>query len=113
MTVADESAIAALPRLKAAAAALADPRTIAPDAAETLIATARPFYYFNAGLHSSETGSPASRPHIETEARRCAYVLGLEPCQPDGGGNRVWTRIDQLQDYFPASQFFDRAGEQL
>ena len=32
-----------------------------------------------------ETGSPASRPRIEAEARTCAYVLGLEPSQPDGG----------------------------
>jgi glutamate carboxypeptidase len=32
-----------------------------------------------------ETGSPASRPLIEAEARRSLYVLGLEPPMPDGG----------------------------
>jgi glutamate carboxypeptidase len=32
-----------------------------------------------------ETGSPASRAHIETEARVSRYVLGLEPSNPDGG----------------------------
>jgi len=32
-----------------------------------------------------ETGSPASRPHLESEARRCRCVLGLEPCNTDGG----------------------------
>jgi glutamate carboxypeptidase len=32
-----------------------------------------------------ETGSPIARPLIEAEARRSAYVLGLEPPQPDGG----------------------------
>ncbi len=32
-----------------------------------------------------ETGSPASRPHIEAEARASRYVLGLEPSNPDGG----------------------------
>ena len=32
-----------------------------------------------------ETGSPASRPHIEAEARAAGFVLGLEPSQPDGG----------------------------
>ena len=58
VAVSDEKAIADLPRLKAATAALADPRSTTPDAAETLIATARPFYYFNAGLHSTESGSP-------------------------------------------------------
>ncbi|MFQ5877858.1 MAG: M20 family metallopeptidase [Acidobacteriota bacterium] len=32
-----------------------------------------------------ETGSPVSRPRLEEEAGRCRYVLGLEPCNPDGG----------------------------
>jgi glutamate carboxypeptidase len=32
-----------------------------------------------------ETGSPVSRPHLEREARRCRYVLGLEPSNTDGG----------------------------
>lgn len=32
-----------------------------------------------------ETGSPVSKPRIEEEAKRCRYVLGLEPCNPDGG----------------------------
>jgi glutamate carboxypeptidase len=32
-----------------------------------------------------ETGSPVSRPRIEAEARSARYVLGLEPCNPDGG----------------------------
>ena len=56
--VADEDGIRDLDRLTEAAAALADPRKTTPEAAETLIASARPVYYFNAGLHSTETGSP-------------------------------------------------------
>jgi hypothetical protein len=56
--IADEEGIRDLARLKAATAALADPRKTTPDAAESLIASARPIYYFNAGLHSTETGSP-------------------------------------------------------
>ncbi|MGZ5497073.1 MAG: M14 family zinc carboxypeptidase, partial [Candidatus Aminicenantales bacterium] len=56
--VADEDGIRDLDRLKEATAALADPRKTTPEAAETLIASARPVYYFNAGLHSTETGSP-------------------------------------------------------
>ena len=43
--------------MKAATAALADPRRTDPPAAEQLIAAARPIYYFNAALHSDETGS--------------------------------------------------------
>ena len=46
-----------LDRLKSATAALADPRRTDPAAAERLIADARPIYYFNAALHSDETGS--------------------------------------------------------
>lgn len=58
VVVADEEGIRDLEKLKAAAAALADPRKTSPEAAETLIAASRPVYYFNAGLHSTETGSP-------------------------------------------------------
>jgi hypothetical protein len=55
--IADESGIRELDRLKAATAALADPRGTDQAAAEKLIATSRPIYYFNAALHSDETGS--------------------------------------------------------
>ena len=57
LAVADEAGIRDLDRLKAATASLADPRTLSPAAAEALIATSRPIYYFNAGLHADETGS--------------------------------------------------------
>jgi hypothetical protein len=57
LAIADESGIGDLDRLKAATAALADPRRTDQPAAEKLIATARPIYYFNAALHSDETGS--------------------------------------------------------
>ena len=57
LAIADEEGIAALKHLKAATAALADPRRTDNAAAERLIATSRPIYYFNAALHSDETGS--------------------------------------------------------
>ncbi|HZW60569.1 MAG TPA: M14 family zinc carboxypeptidase, partial [Woeseiaceae bacterium] len=57
IAVADEPGIAGLERLKAAAAALADPRRTSPAEARKLIATARPAYYFNCNLHADETGS--------------------------------------------------------
>jgi hypothetical protein len=60
LAIADEKGIQSLGALKAASAALADPRTLDPQAAERLIPTARPFYYFNAALHSDETGSTES-----------------------------------------------------
>jgi hypothetical protein len=57
LAIADEKGIQQLDRLKAVTAALADPRTTDPDAAERLVTTGRPIYYFNAALHSDETGS--------------------------------------------------------
>jgi len=57
MAIADEAGIRELDRLKAATAALADPRRTDPAAADRLIQTARPIYYFNAVLHADETGS--------------------------------------------------------
>jgi Zinc carboxypeptidase len=60
LAIADEKGIENLERLKAANAALADPRRTDAAAAERLIADARPIYYFNAALHSDETGSTES-----------------------------------------------------
>jgi hypothetical protein len=57
LAIADEAGIRDLEQLKSATAALADPRTTDPARADTLIAGARPIYYFNAALHSDETGS--------------------------------------------------------
>ena len=57
VAIADEAGIRDLARLKGATAALADPRRTSPQQAETIIATARPIYYFNCGLHADETGS--------------------------------------------------------
>jgi Zinc carboxypeptidase len=60
LAIADEQGIQDLERLKAATAALSDPRKTDAAAAEQLVATARPIYYINAGLHSDETGSTES-----------------------------------------------------
>lgn len=55
--IADEQGILELDRLKAAAAALSDPRQTSPEEAARIISTARPAYYFNCNLHADETGS--------------------------------------------------------
>jgi hypothetical protein len=60
LAIADEDGIRRLSDLKAATGALADPRRTDPAAAAELIAAARPIYYFNAALHSDETGSTES-----------------------------------------------------
>jgi hypothetical protein len=60
LAIADEEGIAHLEGLKAATAALADPRKTDSASADRLIGGARVIYYFNAGLHSDETGSTES-----------------------------------------------------
>ena len=55
--IGDEKGIRELDRLKAANAALADPRATSPEKADRIIASARPAYYFNCNLHADETGS--------------------------------------------------------
>ncbi|HXQ31040.1 MAG TPA: M14 family zinc carboxypeptidase [Steroidobacteraceae bacterium] len=60
VAIADEAGIAGLARLKATTAALADPRRTDAAAAQSLIASGRPIYYFNAGPHSDETGTTES-----------------------------------------------------
>ena len=57
IAIADEAGVRDLDRLKAATAALSDPRLTDKSAAEKLISISRPIYYFNAALHSDETGS--------------------------------------------------------
>ena len=57
LAIADEAGIQQLDKLKAITASLADPRKTDAAAAEQLIANGRPVYYFNAALHSDETGS--------------------------------------------------------
>jgi hypothetical protein len=95
VAIADEEGIRDLAKLKAATAALADPRKTTPEEAERIIESARPIYYFNAGLHSSETGSPemvmelayriavSDQPMIQ--AIRHNVILLINPVsEPDG-----------------------------
>src|SRR6267378_4875347 len=95
VAVADEAGIRNLDHLKAATASLAEPRTIKPAAAEALIATSRPIYYFNASLHADERASAAAvlelayrlavsdQPHIR-RIREQLVVLINPVSNPDG-----------------------------
>jgi hypothetical protein len=100
VAIADEKGIASLDLLKSATAALADPRKTDSAAAENLVATSRPIYYFNAGLHSDETGSTESvlelayrlavsdQPMIR-RIRENLVVLINPVSNPDGRDNQV------------------------
>jgi hypothetical protein len=100
LAIADEQGIKDLERLKAATAALADPRKTDPGAAEKIIKEARPIYYFNAGLHSDETGSTeamlelayrlavSEQPMIQ-RIRKNLVVLINPNSNPDGRDKQV------------------------
>jgi hypothetical protein len=100
VAIADEAGIRDLERLKAATAALADPRRTDPEAARRLSETARAIYYFNAGLHSDETGSTeamlelayrlavSEQPMIR-RIRSSLIVLINPVCNPDGRDKQV------------------------
>ncbi|OGD12635.1 MAG: hypothetical protein A2W20_05890 [Candidatus Aminicenantes bacterium RBG_16_66_30] len=98
--IADEAGLRDLDRLKAATASLADPRKTMPEAAETLIASARPIFYFNAALHSTELGSAemvmelayrlavSDQPMIK-RIREQVLVLINPVSEPDGRDKQV------------------------
>ncbi len=58
VVIADEQTMRNLDRYKALMRRLADPRTLPPDSAATVLGEAKPIYYLNGGLHSPEMGSP-------------------------------------------------------
>jgi hypothetical protein len=100
VAIADEAGIRDLERLKGATAALADPRRTSPAQAETIIAAARPIYYFNCGLHADETGSAemgmelayrlavSEQPMIR--AMRSNLIVLINPvAEPDGRDKMV------------------------
>src|SRR5579862_2250704 len=100
LAIADEAGIRSLDRLKTATAALADPRVTDQEAAEKLIQNSRPIYYFNAALHSDETGSTeamlelayrlavSEQPMIR-HIREQLVVLINPVCNPDGRDKQV------------------------
>ena len=100
VAVADEAGIRDLDRLNAATAALADPRKTPPEAAEALIASGRPVFYFNAALHSTELGSAemvmelayrlavSDQPMIK-RIRETVLVLINPVSEPDGRDKEV------------------------
>ncbi|HUG52765.1 MAG TPA: M14 family zinc carboxypeptidase [Vicinamibacteria bacterium] len=105
VAVADEEGIRDLDRLKAATAALADPRRTNGEAAESILATARPIYFINAGLHADESSAPemvqelayrlavSDQPMID-QIRRRLVVLINPVSNPDGR--------DKMADWFEA-----------
>jgi hypothetical protein len=93
--IADAVTLKELDRFRGYTRALADPRSTDRAAMERIVAQAKPFYYLNGGLHSTETGSPemlmelgyrlavSERPEIR-EIRERTIVLINPVSEPDG-----------------------------
>jgi len=100
IAIADEAGIRDLDRLKGETAALADPRRTDPAGAQRIVESARPIYYFNAALHSDETGSTetvlelayrlavSEQPMIQ-RIRKNLVVLINPVSNPDGRDRQV------------------------
>ena len=58
VAIADSATLERLEQYRAITAALADPRRLSADSAQTLIAAGKPIYYASGSIHSPETGSP-------------------------------------------------------
>jgi hypothetical protein len=56
--IAEEATLADIETYRRHLAALADPRTLTPEAARDVLAKAKPIYLLTGGLHSAETGPP-------------------------------------------------------
>ena len=93
--VADEPGMDQIDRLREATALLADPRRCNEACLENTLSYARPIYYLNGAIHSTETGSPemlmelayrlavSERPEI-AEIREKLVVLINPVLEPDG-----------------------------
>jgi Zinc carboxypeptidase len=117
--IADEAGIQNLEQLKAATAALSDPRKTTPQQAEEIIRTARPMYYFNAAIHADESISPdmsmelayrlavSDQPMIQN-IRQKVIVL-INPCgNPDGRDKMV----DWFHEYIKGKTDYDTLPRQ-
>jgi hypothetical protein len=98
--VADEGVIGDLGRYREATAALADPRTCDEACRDRTLEWARPIYFLNGGLHSTETGSPemlmelayrlAVSERSEIRAIRERVIVLINPVsEPDGRDKAV------------------------
>jgi hypothetical protein len=99
VVVADEAAQADLDTLREATAQLADPRRCDDACFTQLLPRARPIYFLNGGLHSTETGSPemlmelayrlavSERPEIRAIRER--LIVLINPVSEPDGRDRV------------------------
>jgi hypothetical protein len=117
-TIADEEATRDLTRYRDATARLADPRDCDKSCMEDTLETARPIYYLNGGLHSTETGSPemlmelayrlavSEQPLIRSIRER--VVVLINPISEPDGRDRA---VDWYYRYLKGKTDYDNLPE--
>ncbi len=113
--IADERAMEDLGRFREATALLADPRRCDEGCLERTLEWARPIYYFNGGLHSTETGSPemlmelayrlAVSERSEILAIREQVIVLINPVSEPDGRDRM---VDWFYRYLKGKTDYDR-----
>jgi hypothetical protein len=123
VVIADSSTMQHLDAYKAALARLADPRTVPAVSLDSVLATAKPVYYLNGGLHSTEMNSPemlmelayrlAASEEPAIRAVRDRVIVLMNPVsEPDGRDRQVdwylhYTKSHPtIDDGFPRSPPF-------
>jgi len=118
VAIADDDAIRDLPRYRDATARLADPRSCDESCMEDALETARPIYYLNGGLHSTETGSPemlmelayrlavSEQPMIRSIRER--VIVLINPVSEPDGRDRA---VDWYYRYLKGKTDYDNLPE--
>ncbi|MFO0981114.1 MAG: M14 family zinc carboxypeptidase [Planctomycetota bacterium] len=97
--IADETTLTDLDRFRGYTRALSDPRQVSKVEMEQIVASAKPIYYLNGGLHSPETGSPemlmelayrlAVSERAEIRRIRERVIVLINPVSEPDGRDRV------------------------
>jgi len=121
VSIADSAVLAGSAGYRAALARLADPRTTPPGALDSVLAAAKPVYYLNGGLHSTEMNSPemllelayrlavSDEPAIRT-IRGSVITLINPVSEPDGRDRQVDWYLHYTKSHPTADDGFPRSS---
>ena len=121
VAVADSAVLAGSAGYRAALARLADPRTTPPGALDAVLAAAKPVYYLNGALHSTEMNSPemllelayrlavSDEPAIRT-IRGSVITLINPVSEPDGRDRQVDWYLHYTKSHPTADDGFPRSS---
>jgi hypothetical protein len=121
VVIADSASVAGADVYRAALARLADPRTTPAAALDSVLAAAKPVYYLNGGLHSTEMGSPemlmelayrlaASEEAALRQIRERVITLINPVSEPDGRDRQVDWYLHYTKSHATPDDGFPRSS---